>query len=111
MLEIDGSTIYLTKGDSAVIAVDITNSVTGQNYAMPDGDKLSLTVRKRPYKASAVLVEKVVTGDTVFRLLPEDTAGLQSGTYQYDVELRSGQDVYTVVPCSEFILTPEVTMT
>ena len=45
MLEIDGGSIYLTRGDSADIAVKITNSATGDDYAMSETDKLIFTVR------------------------------------------------------------------
>lgn len=111
MIEICGDVIRLTRGDSATISVAIANSVTGEDYVMQEGDKLLLTVRKYPFKASAAVVEKELTGGAVFRLAPEDTAGLDLGTYKYDVELRTGRDVYTVVPCSDFVLLPEVTMT
>lgn len=110
MLEIDGGSIYLTRGDSADIAVEITNSATGEDYAMQKTDKLILTVRKYPFKEAAVLIEKTLTGGNIFHLKPGDTADLKYGTYKYDVELRSGDDVYTVVPCSDLVLEREVTM-
>lgn len=111
MLEINGSDIYLTKGDTAHLSVGITNDASGDAYEMQPNDTLILTVRKQAYEASPVLLQKTVKGSADIYLAPEDTASLAPGSYKYDVELRSGQDVYTVVPCSEFVLTPEVTMT
>jgi len=110
MLEIQDGVILLTRGDSADIAVEITNSATGEDYTMSETDKLIFTVRKYPYKEAAVLIEKTLTGSNIFHLKPADTAALKYGTYKYDVELRSGDDVYTVVPCSELVLEREVTM-
>lgn len=110
MLEICGTEIYLTRGDSAAIAVELTDEISGETYEMQSGDRLILTVRKYHSRESPVLVERMLTGSTTFRLAPDDTAGLAFGTYEYDVELRTGNDVYTVVPCSVFKLLPEVTM-
>nr|DAI76866.1 MAG TPA: hypothetical protein [Caudoviricetes sp.] len=110
MLEIQDGAILLTRGDSAVLHVAITNGATGEDYEMQESDKLIFTVRKYPYKEAAVLIEKTLTGGNIFRLKPGDTAALKYGTYKYDVELRSGDDVYTVVPCGDLVLTKEVTM-
>lgn len=110
MLEIQDGVILLTRGDSADFAVKITNYDTDEDYTMQETDKLILTVRKYPYKEAAVLIEKTLTGGNIFHLKPGDTAALKYGTYKYDVELRSGDDVYTVVPCGDLVLTKEVTM-
>nr|DAW34263.1 MAG TPA: hypothetical protein [Caudoviricetes sp.] len=110
MLEIDGGSIYLTRGDSAVLHVTITNAATGEDYALQETDKLILTVRKQASKLSPVVLEKVLTGSSDFVLAPGDTEKLSVGAYKYDVELRTGGDVYTVIQCSEFKLLVEVTM-
>lgn len=110
MLEIQDGAILLTRGDSAVLHVTITNGATGEDYALQETDKLILTVRKQASKLSPVVLEKVLTGSGDFILAPEDTEKLSIGTYKYDVELRIGTDVYTVIQCSEFKLLVEVTM-
>lgn len=110
MLDICESRISLTRGDSAEIQVDIVNTVSGSPYEVGANDRLFFTVRKFASKSVPVVIEKVLTGSNIFHVAPEDTADLPTGTYKYDVELRSGADVYTVVPCSDFVLTQEVTM-
>lgn len=109
MLEINGSDIYLTKGDTAHLAVGITNAASGDAYLMQPDDTLILTVRKQAYEASPVLLQKTVKGGADIYLAPEDTAQLAPGAYKYDVELRTGADIYTVIQCSEFRLLVEVT--
>lgn len=109
MLEINGSTIRLTKGDTAHLNVSIANTATGENYEMQENDLLFLTIRRQHYTDSPVLVQKKLTGSSDFTLLPEDTARLTSGTYCYDVELRTGNEVFTIIQCSDFELLPEVT--
>lgn len=110
MLEISGNAISLTKGDSAVFSVDISDIVQGQPYVMKDTDELVFTMRKRAQARSPVLVEKVLKGSTTFKLYPKDTADLSDGVYKYDIELRSGEDIYTVVQCEDIELLPEVTI-
>ena len=109
MLEINGSDIYLTKGDTAHLAVGITTAASGDAYLMQPDDTLIFTVRKQAYEASPVLLQKIVKGSSKIHLTPEDTAQLAPGSYKYDVELRTGADVYTVIQCSEFRLLVEVT--
>lgn len=109
MLEINGSDIYLTKGDTAHLAVGITNAASGDAYEMQPDDTLILTVRKQAYEASPVLLQKTVKGSSDIHLTPEDTAQMATGTYKYDVELRTGADIYTVIQCSMFKLLEEVT--
>ena len=110
MLEINGSVIRLTKGDTAHLSVDIANAATGEKYKMRPNDQLFLTIRKQYYKNAPVLVQKKLIASHDFTLLPEDTKDIAPGTYYYDVELRTGDEVYTVIQCSDFVLLPEVTM-
>ena len=109
MLEINGSDIYLTKGDTAHLSVGITNNASGDAYEMQPNDTLILTVRKQAYEASPVLLQKTVKGSSDIHLTPEDTAQMATGTYKYAVELRMGADINTVIQCSEFHLLVEVT--
>lgn len=110
MLDIVDNAIALTKGDSATFGVDITDDITKQPYEMQEGDVLVLTVRKAASIRSPVLVEKKLSMSTVFKFVPADTANLSDGDYKYDVELRSGEDIYTVIQCETLTLLPEVTI-
>lgn len=109
MFEIRGRDIYLTRGDTAHLSVDIHNEVTGADYEMQPEDTLHLTVRRQPSPTSPALVSKRVVGGKDINLAPEDTADILAGPYVYDVELRSGSGVYTIIQCSAFNLLPEVT--
>ena len=60
MLEINGSDIYLTKGDTAHLSVGITNDASGDAYEMQPDDTLILTVRNQAYEASPVLLQKMM---------------------------------------------------
>lgn len=110
MLEINGSTIKLTRGDTAHLSVNVANTATGENYELKSDDLMFLTIRRKHYEKMPVLVQKKLIGSNDFTILPEDTKSMDAGTYCYDVELRTGDDeVYTVIQCSDFVLLPEVT--
>lgn len=108
MLYVTGNTIKLTRGDTAYLTIPIKNAI-GEDYEMSAGDVLVLSMKKRVTDTEYSL-QKVVTGDNVFHILPEDTDGLKFGTYVYDVQLTTeGKDVYTLIPVSSFELLQEVT--
>lgn len=97
--------IELTRGDSAHLAVKITEP-DGTEYQFAVGDTLKLTVKRDA--ESEVLIERTST-DTQIDLLPEDTKPLDFGIYAYDVELTTASgEVYTVVPYKRFIVGKEV---
>lgn len=90
MLIIEDNKIYITKGDDAVIDVDIT--IDGRAYPMQEGDRLTLTVRARPEADSPVLLETTgATGDTQLALSHEKTAQMEVGQYSADIQLTTAE--------------------
>lgn len=108
MFKVENGKIYLTRGDSARLQVDIADE-TGESYAIQPGDTLRLTV-KRHATDKAPLITKTVTGGNVFTFVPTDTAPLPFAAYLYDVELTTAaNEVYTVITPQEFKIGEEVT--
>lgn len=109
MLYIEGSTIKLTRGDTAYLSIPITNTVTGNSYDIADGDILEFSVKK--YTSDKIkLISKKIIGQNTFHILPEDTNQLPFGKYVYDVQLTTVfGDIYTVIEASTFELMEEVT--
>ena len=96
--------IYLTKGDSASFKVDVfTKNKTA--YELTSSDVIRLCVRKNAN--DEVLIEKTAI-DGVFTLEPADTNSLAVGTYIYDIELKNGDVVNTIIPISFFEIGQEV---
>jgi uncharacterized protein YfaS (alpha-2-macroglobulin family) len=99
--------IQLTRGDTAELTVDITDSEGGA-YSVKEDDTLTLTVKKN-YEDTEPLIKKVVTGINFFHIEPEETKGLDFGKYKYDVQLTTANgDNYTVVADKVFNITREV---
>ena len=107
MLYVDGTTIRLTRGDTAYLTIPLT--ANEGVYEMSSADTLTLSVKKntRDYE---YLLQKVVKGFNTFHIQPDDTAELSFGKYTYDVQLNvSNGDVFTVIPPSTFEVLAEVT--
>lgn len=110
-IEYDGphkNRITLTKGDSATLKLKLYDA---QNKVVPlsEADRAVLTIKKDIDSEAAVLQMVIVEGQQ-FDFTPADTAGLPCGKYCYDVQVTlSDENVYTVIPPSEFILAKGVT--
>lgn len=116
MLKISKTKISITRGDSAYIEIGINNP-DGSEYVLQDGDTVQCQVRTVA-NTGELLVDAsfendklyIEDGVVVWHLLPEDTHGLDVGTYYYDVQLvTAGGDVFTFIENSIFKVTDEVT--
>ena len=106
MFIIDDNRIYLTRGDTADIAVSLKN-LDDSDYEMQEGDTLWFRLKRYATKDnSEILVEKtadVYDEEVIISLVPEDTLGLAFGEYRYEVELVTAEDKhYTVIADESF---------
>lgn len=87
MLIIKGTEIHLTRADTAIIDVTITNS-DGTPYEVQAGDKVIFRLRK-DIKSNIIICEKDIDMQTMtLTLEPEDTARCENGKdYRYEFEL------------------------
>lgn len=94
MLQIDNDTIYITRGDDAMFRIVL--KLNGEEYAMSDGDALTLTVRVTPEESSPILAELTTTSD-IFTLRHADTADIPAGSYSADIQLMQSDGRRTTV--------------
>lgn len=107
MLYINGSTVQLTRGDTAYLHIPLKTK-TGA-YDMLSSDEITFTVKKS-VRETNILIQKTLRGTNTFHIEPSDTSSMAFGKYIYDVQLVTSKgDVYTVVPPSTFELLTEVT--
>jgi hypothetical protein len=108
MLYVYGTTIKLTRGDSAFLTFPLEMEDTREAYELSAGDVLEFAI-KRCIHDQAPAVSKRLVGDNTFSLQPADTADLPFGRYVYDVQLTTedGQ-VYTVINRATIELMEEV---
>ena len=108
MLEIkDNGTIYLTRGDSAYLAVNIKHK--GKDYIAQDGDVLTFSVKKDVDDEEYVIKKTFYAGNAIV-INPEDTKHRPFGKYVYDVQMTTSRgEVFTVVEPTLFYIKEEVT--
>ena len=109
MLEVIDSNIFLTRGDTALLKIDIQD-IDGKDFMhTTQSFKLIFTVKKYCGSQYSV-IKKVLYSTNAFELEPEDTNKLPFGEYFYDVELQMNNKIFTIITPHKFILQKEVSM-
>lgn len=105
--KVSGTSIYITKGDSAKIEVNL-RQWDGDEYQSDEQDQLIFAVKRTPDESA--LIRKEIPMDTrVLELAPTDTKALKVGKYLYDMELRTSTgEVDTFINRAVFNVLPEV---
>ena len=105
--------LEFTRGDTQFLKFQLKDGEENV-LVLTEGDKLYFTV-KQNQNSSKVLIQKkypdsiqYLDGYFSFTLNTEDTANLAYGTYQYDIELKSGDYVKTL-GFGTITLTEEIT--
>ena len=115
MYKVDGTKIYLTRGDTFYCTIGMTKN--DEPYIPEQGDSIrfvlkhaEMTAGNTAYKDYKPLLEKSIPTDTLLlKLEAEDTKKFKFGKYVYDIEITfANGDVYTFINNSEFNLIPEV---
>ena len=105
---ISGTTITLTRGDSMVALVSITQS-NGYPYIPEEGDKVRFAMKVNYTDIKPLLVIDIPINTMELIIKPEDTADLNFGKYVYDIQLTKANGlVDTFIPKSTIRITEEV---
>lgn len=111
MVRIEGSNIIMTHGDTAYLALHLTNLATREDYVPAVTDVITFEAKKDYTDQSNAITKSIDPETCVLELDPADTAGLgmgaADGRYVYDIKVASGDDRMTVVSGMLF-LTDEV---
>lgn len=112
MVEVKGTTITITRGDSAVIGVQIFGP-DGSEFIPQEGDTIRFAMKRNYTDDEALIVKDIPISSMELVLLPSDTKNLESGPtrgrYKYDIELtRNGNWIDTFIPRADFIVLEEV---
>ena len=99
--------IFLTRGDSAIFTLTITDA-NGDEYTPAEGDEITFTVKANT-ETRDILIQKDASSGKI-EIQPEDTENLEYGNYVYDVQLKKSDGyVDTIITPHEFRLEEEVT--
>ena len=108
MLKIEGTCIFLTRGDTMRIHIDLENQ-DGNPYTPVNGDSIRFAMKKR-YKDENCLILKNIPIDTmILELEPNETKSLECREYVYDIQITfANGDVDTFIDQAKLVLTDEV---
>lgn len=87
-----GTTITMTRGDTLVAFVSITQP-NGCPYTPVDGDKVRFAMKANYTDPKPLLVIDIPIDTMQLVIKPEDTADLNFGKYVYDVQLTKANGV------------------
>lgn len=94
MLKVKRNKIFMTRGDTVSLKIDVVD-LNGDPYYLQDGDDAIFRV-KRSACDKNMLIEKELEVDDegILYLLiePEDTENLKFGIYTYEVEIITADD-------------------
>lgn len=83
MLDIVNEKIFLTRGDTAIITLDVTDEA-GDPYSPVEGDVFTFTL-KRDYMNNEKLLTKTFDENMEISFSSNDTKNLNFGSYCYDI--------------------------
>lgn len=110
MLQISGTSISMTRGDTAKIQIELSQS-DGTPYTPGAGDVIRFAVKRLYTDTRTLLKIDIPTTESpiVLEIKPTDTKKLPYGTYKYDIQLtRADGTVDTFVDRASFVLTEEI---
>lgn len=108
MVKVEGTTITMTRGDTARISVFITDA-EGEPYDPGEQDVVRFAMKK-DYKDEQPLLLINIPVDTMELVInPEDTKNLSFSSYVYDIELtKEDGTVDTFIDRAKIKITEEV---
>lgn len=117
MFKIENNLIYLTRGDTAYLTVELEDD---EKFNV--GDIANLSIKKNLKNETAYSLHKEIVvseekNSLVIKIDPDDTKNMDYGLYYYDIQLKraSNGDIFTIVtpdednPKPNFKLLKEVT--
>ena len=82
---VNGTKIYMTRGDTPTLNVNIIIAATGEAYTPAAGDSVIFRLKRTPNEDTILLQKNVEDGVLAFDV--NDTAYLAFGNYRYSLEL------------------------
>lgn len=102
------NTIFLTRGDTFKAHLTINNP-NGTEYTPQEGDTIRFALKENIEDQECLILRDIPIDTMLLVLNPEDTKGLEFGSYVYDIQLtKANGDVDTFITASKLKLTAEV---
>lgn len=102
--------VKVVRGTTNTLKITVTDA-EGKLYNLKNDEKLLFGVKKHqddPDYIFAKSVTNCVNGVYSVEIEPSDTKKCDCITYYYDVAIQSGDDLYTVIPASAFVVSKNI---
>lgn len=107
MVNISGTKISMTRGDTLVVQIIMTRS--GEPYTPAEGDVLRFALKHDILQCTPIIKKTIPNSNCLLQLDPNDTKNLTFGDYVYDIELTMADgSVDTFINNATLRLLPEV---
>ena len=110
MVQINGTTITVTKGDTLEATVEIAYA-DGKEYEVQEGDVIRFALKQKYSDAEPILLKEIPHDTMLLRLEAEETKLLTAGwvPYVYDIQITMEDGtVGTFIDRAKLIVTEEV---
>lgn len=108
MVKLHGTSITMTRGDTARVQVSIQNP-DGTEYKPTRGDSVRFAMKESYDDAEPLLLKRIPIGTMELVIDPADTKPLDFGKYVYDIELTQADGtVNTFITKASLVLEEEV---
>ena len=104
MFKLIGDSINITRGDTGMLQLE--PALDGE--PMEKGTYTAVLSAKADMDDEAYLLQKQADDNGRFFFSHDDAKDIPAGTYVYDIEIRSGEQVHTI-GASKFIVKGDVT--
>lgn len=105
---VSGTTITLTRGDTFVALITITDS-DGKPYIPIEGDIVRFAMKSAYGDAEPLLIKEIPIDSLKLVIDPEDTKKLSFAQYVYDIQLtKATGEVDTFITMAKIKITEEV---
>ena len=108
MIKTRGTSIFLTRGDTLLLDVNLTD-INGAPYIANPTDVIYFRLKKSANSKQVLIEKEVDIDEMILQLDAEDTADLNFGLYKYEIELvtESGYH-FTAIDNADFELGVEL---
>lgn len=108
MLNIVNNEIYITRGDSAFIQIQLFDD-NGDVYTPVSGDKVFFRLKKDIFGNTLLLMKEIDINNLTLELTPNDTSWLDFTLYRYEIELVTvNKKHFTVIENAPFFVGVEL---
>lgn len=108
MVEIVGTTITMTRGDTLDVPVKIMKN-DGTEYEIQSGDQVRFAMKKKYDDANPLIMKTLDNEDLRIVVEPLETSQLDYGDYVYDVKLiKENGEKDTFINMAKIVITREV---